>query len=104
MMVRDGTIVIYEVPIKQSAPIKALDRLVAHHAEQAEEGMDLSLTQQQGTLHEDKDEIDNDKNLEHALIDSGDFSKIKSKKKKGKGAGDKPIRVNPMRASRSISK
>lgn len=42
--------------------------------------------------------------MEHALIQSGDFSLVKSKKKKGKATGDKPLRVNLVRASNSLFK
>lgn len=50
------------------------------------------------------DEADNQSNLEEALKYARDFSQVKSKKKKIKSIGEKPLKANPMRASRNLLK
>lgn len=54
-------------PIKQSNPIRKLDRQVSHQIEYIEECSDATLSQQQIVLYEDKDEIDNEFNMDQAL-------------------------------------
>lgn len=53
---------------------------------------------------EEKEERDNHHNLIQVLKEAGLSPKGKSMKKKGKTQGDKPIRVNPMRSGKAVSK
>lgn len=69
-----NSVVVYDVPIKQSSLIRDLDKLVSHQVEQTNEVMDIILLQQpDDELYENKEEIDNHNNLEHALKEAGDF-------------------------------